>query len=102
MAKPVELYTTAGCPYSAAAREDLEWRGIDFVEYDVEQDREAYERMLELTGGNRTVPVLAYYDLRPRPFYPGERLQNRRLLVEPVVLGRRLEHRVFAAHVVDG
>jgi glutaredoxin 3 len=58
MAKPVELYTTAGCPYSAAAREDLEWRGIDFVEHDVEQDLEAYERMLKLTDGNRTVPVI--------------------------------------------
>lgn len=58
MAKPVELYATAGCPYSDAAREDLEWRGVDFVEYDVERDREAYERMLEFTGGNRTVPVL--------------------------------------------
>jgi glutaredoxin 3 len=32
MARPVELYTTSGCPYSAAAREDLEWRGVDFVE----------------------------------------------------------------------
>jgi glutaredoxin-related protein len=55
MAKPVELYVTMGCPYSASAREDLEWRGIDFVEYDVERDREAYERMLDLTGGNRRV-----------------------------------------------
>ena len=53
-----ELYTASGCPYSAAAREDLEWRGIDFVEHDVEQDPEAYARMLELTGGNRTVPVI--------------------------------------------
>ena len=59
MIKPVELYITVGCPYSAAAREDLEWRGIDFVEYDVERDRDAYERMLELTGGNRTVPVIS-------------------------------------------
>jgi len=54
----IELYTTAGCPYSEAAREDLDWRGIEFVEYDVEQDQEALERMLELTGGNRTVPVI--------------------------------------------
>ena len=54
----VHLYTTAGCPYSASAREDLEWRGVNFVEYDVERDRDAYERMLELTGGNRTVPVI--------------------------------------------
>jgi glutaredoxin 3 len=58
MTGTVHLYTTASCPYSAAAREDLEWRGVDFVEYDVEQDRDAYERMLELTGGNRTVPVI--------------------------------------------
>jgi glutaredoxin 3 len=58
LAKPVELYTTAGCPYSAAAREDLEWRGVDFVEYDVERNLDAYERMLELSGGKRTVPVI--------------------------------------------
>ena len=54
----VQLYTTAGCLYSEAAREDLEWRGVDFVEYDVERDHEARERMLGLTGGNRTVPVI--------------------------------------------
>jgi glutaredoxin 3 len=55
---PIELYTTTGCPYSEAAREDLEWRGVDFVEFDVEKDEEARMRMLELTGGTRTVPVL--------------------------------------------
>jgi glutaredoxin 3 len=54
----IELYTSPGCPYSEAAREDLEWRGMDFVEYDVEQDGEALGRMLELTGGKRTVPVI--------------------------------------------
>ncbi|CAA9474476.1 MAG: Glutaredoxin and related proteins [uncultured Rubrobacteraceae bacterium] len=62
MGKPIELYTTAGCPYSEAAREDLEWRGVEFVEYDVESDDEARERMLALTGGNRTVPVIAEED----------------------------------------
>ncbi|CAA9421338.1 MAG: Glutaredoxin and related proteins [uncultured Rubrobacteraceae bacterium] len=58
MDKPVELYVTAGCPYSEAAREDLEWRGVDFVEYDVEKDAAARERMLDLSGGTRTVPVI--------------------------------------------
>jgi glutaredoxin 3 len=58
MGKPIELYTAAGCPYSAAAREDLEWRGVDFVEYDVEKDPEARARMLRLAGGARTVPVI--------------------------------------------
>jgi glutaredoxin 3 len=55
---PIELYTTAGCPYSEAAREDPEWCGVDFVEYDVEKDQQARMRMLELTGGTRTVPVI--------------------------------------------
>jgi glutaredoxin 3 len=58
MAGSAELYTAAGCEHSDAAREDLEWRGVDFVEYDVEKDREAYGRMLEITGGSRTVPVI--------------------------------------------
>ena len=58
MSKPIELYTTAGCPFSAAAREDLEWRGVEFVEYDVEADPAARERMLQLTRGTRTVPVI--------------------------------------------
>lgn len=62
MTSSVELYTAAGCEHSDAAREDLEWRGVDFVEYDVERDREAYARMLEITGGNRTVPVMVEED----------------------------------------
>lgn len=58
MGKPIELYTTFGCPYSAEAREDLEWRGVEFVEYDVERDPKARQRMLQLSGGIRTVPVI--------------------------------------------
>jgi len=58
VSKPVELYTSSGCPYSAAARDDLEWRGIAVVEYDVEKDAAARARMLQLTGGTRTVPVI--------------------------------------------
>ena len=53
-----ELYGTAGCPFTAELRDDLEWRGIAFAEYDVETDRAALARMLALTGGDRTVPVL--------------------------------------------
>lgn len=58
MSRPIELYTAPGCEHSAAAREDLEWRGVEFVEYDVEGDPEARERMLRITGGSRTVPVI--------------------------------------------
>lgn len=58
MSKVIELYATAGCPYSAEAREELEWRGVAFVEYDVERDPVARERMIQLSGGIRTVPVI--------------------------------------------
>jgi glutaredoxin 3 len=39
-------------------REWLEWRGAEFVEYDVEVDAAARERMRALSGGQRTVPML--------------------------------------------
>lgn len=58
----VHLYSSTACPYSEAAREELEWRGVDFVEFDVEKDAQARERMLEITGGNRTVPVVVGED----------------------------------------
>jgi mycoredoxin len=39
-------------------RAELEWQGQPFVEYDVEADAAALARMLGLTGGHRTIPVL--------------------------------------------
>jgi glutaredoxin 3 len=40
-------------------REWLEWNGHEYIEHDVELDREARARMLAISGGQRTVPVLA-------------------------------------------
>lgn len=57
MAK-IELYGTAACPYTQELREWLEWKGRDFVEYDVDTDANALRRMQAATGGQRTVPVL--------------------------------------------
>lgn len=53
----VELYGAAGCPYTSELREHLTWNGIDFVEYDVEADPLARERLRSLTGAS-SVPVL--------------------------------------------
>ncbi len=54
----LELFGSASCPHTREMREWLEWRGDDFIEYDVEADPAARERMRALTGGQRTVPVL--------------------------------------------
>lgn len=53
-----ELFGTASCPYTQEMREFLEWRGEEFIEYDVESDSDARARMLQLANGQRTVPVL--------------------------------------------
>jgi len=58
MSPPVELYGTAGCPWTAELRQELEWDGRAFVEYDVETDPAAFARLDALTGGRRAVPVL--------------------------------------------
>ncbi|MEM1115952.1 MAG: Uxx-star family glutaredoxin-like (seleno)protein [Bacteroidota bacterium] len=54
----LELFGTPGCPYTADLRDDLAWDGRPFTEHDVEADPEALARMLALTDGQRTVPVL--------------------------------------------
>lgn len=54
----LELYGTAACPYTAQLRDDLEWRHERFIEYDVENDPDALDRMLDLCDGDHTVPVL--------------------------------------------
>lgn len=54
----VELFGTQDCPYTRDMREWLELRGTEFVEYDVETDRAARERLRALAGAQRTVPVL--------------------------------------------
>lgn len=53
-----ELFGTARCPYTLEMREWLEFQGSDFVEYDVESDQSARDRMRSLVGQQRTVPVL--------------------------------------------
>lgn len=53
----LELFGTKSCQFTAELQEDLEWRGVEFVEYDLETDAQALSRMLTLTQ-QRTVPVL--------------------------------------------
>ena len=54
----LELYGTSSCPYTQELRESLEWSRRDFLEYDIEADPEARERLRSFESGLRTVPVL--------------------------------------------
>jgi glutaredoxin len=54
----LELFGTLRCPHTAEMRDWLEFRRKDFIEYDVEADPNARQRMRELTYGQRSVPIL--------------------------------------------
>jgi glutaredoxin 3 len=53
-----ELYGASSCQITAELREQLVWDRQEFVEYDVDTDADALARLLALTGGDRTIPVL--------------------------------------------
>jgi glutaredoxin len=54
----LELYGAAWCPHTQEMREWLEWQRRDFVEYDVERDAAARQRLRELAGARTSIPVL--------------------------------------------
>jgi glutaredoxin 3 len=58
----VTLYTKPGCPYCAAAKDDLQRRGVRYTEHNVKADQAALRRMLELNGNQRQVPTIVQGD----------------------------------------
>jgi glutaredoxin 3 len=54
----LELFGTETCEHTQEMREWLEWRGVEFVEYDVERDAAARARLAGLANGQRLVPML--------------------------------------------
>lgn len=58
----VTLYTKPGCPYCAAARDDLQQRGIGYSEHNVQADPAALRQMLALNGNRRQVPTIVQGD----------------------------------------
>ena len=57
MAK-VELYSTTYCPFCTRAKSLLTRKGIAFDEIDVTNDDALRARMVEMSGGRRTVPEI--------------------------------------------
>ena len=57
MAK-VEMYTTTFCPFCTRAKSLLKSKGVPFVEIDVTDDAALRQKMVEMSGGRRTVPEI--------------------------------------------
>lgn len=54
----VTIYTKVGCPYCAAAMKHYSEEGIAFQEIDVNETPGAKDKVLDLTRGQRIVPVI--------------------------------------------
>lgn len=54
----VVIYGKNSCPYTQAARDDYQRRGIPFEYVDVKKNAAALEQMLVLSAGRRAVPVI--------------------------------------------
>lgn len=54
----ITIYGKDSCPYTQAAREDAAKRGVPFEYVNVKKDPRGLQRMLDVTGGRRQVPVI--------------------------------------------
>lgn len=54
----IEVYGKPGCPYCRRAREYYTENGIEFVEYDAQNDKQRQKEMLEYSGGDIIVPCI--------------------------------------------
>lgn len=52
------IYGKDSCPYTQAARDDAAGRGVPFEYVNVKKDPAGLQRMLEVSGGRRQVPVI--------------------------------------------
>jgi mycoredoxin len=56
------MYTTTWCGFCKRLKKQLAREGIEMVEIDIEKDPAAAEFVMEVNGGNATVPVVVFPD----------------------------------------
>ena len=54
----IVLYTKPGCPYCRQAMDHYKSHGIEFTEYDAQNDKVRQREMLDFSGGDLTVPCI--------------------------------------------
>ncbi len=62
MAAKVEIYTWATCPFCIRAKNLLNKKGVEFVEYGIDGDEDARAKMAQRANGRRSVPQIFIND----------------------------------------
>ncbi len=58
----VTMYSTTWCGYCKRLKRSLQSEGIAFAEVNIELDEAAAELVMNVNGGNQTVPTLVFAD----------------------------------------
>jgi mycoredoxin len=58
----VTMYSTTWCGYCRRLKTLLDREGIRYTEVDIEQDDASAEYVMNLNGGNQTVPTVLFPD----------------------------------------
>jgi mycoredoxin len=56
------MYTTSWCGYCVRLKRMMQREDIDFAEVNIETDESAVELVMNVNGGNQTVPTLVFAD----------------------------------------
>jgi len=56
-AKDIKVYSTPTCPWCKKVKDYLTEKGVQYTDYNVAQDREKLQEMVDLTG-QRGVPII--------------------------------------------
>jgi len=56
--KPVQVFTTSYCGFCVRAKDLLKRKGVAFQEVDVTGDDDERQKLVERSGGQRTVPQI--------------------------------------------
>lgn len=62
MAAKVEIYTWRTCPFCIRAKSLLARKGVEFVEYSIDGDEAAREKMAQRANGRRSLPQIFIND----------------------------------------
>jgi mycoredoxin len=62
MTAPVIMYTTTWCGYCNRLKDGMKRAGVEFSEVNIELDEQAAVRVMQVNGGNQTVPTLEFAD----------------------------------------
>jgi len=62
MSAKVEIYYWTTCPFCVRALKLLDRKGVDYIRYDITGDDAARAKMIERTGGPKSVPQIFIND----------------------------------------